>query len=118
MAYMLLVVEPRGQREARSEAEGREAYASMEAWADSLQARGILQVCTSLRGDGEGKRVQIRAGERRLQDGPFTEAREMVGGFFLLDCASFEEALDLAAECPAAAWASIEVRETGACYLR
>jgi hypothetical protein len=40
----------------------------------------------------------------------------MVGGFFLLNCATREEALAIAAECPAAAWASVEVRATGPCY--
>jgi hypothetical protein len=49
-------------------------------------------------------------------DGPFTEAKELVGGFFLLDVKTLEEALTLAGECPAAQWATVEVRETGPCY--
>ncbi|HEX7342270.1 MAG TPA: YciI family protein [Rhodanobacteraceae bacterium] len=118
MAYMLFVVEPRGQREARTETEGREAYAVMQAYADQLKARGVLRAYSSLRSDAEGQRLQIRSGKHSLHDGPFTEAREMIGGFFLVDCATREEALELAALCPAAAWASIEVRETGPCYLR
>ena len=61
-------------------------------------------------------RVQVRAGERRLVDGPFSEAKEMVGGFFLIDCASQDEALVVAAECPAAAWATVEVRPIAPCY--
>lgn len=118
MTYMLLVNEPRGQREQRSDVEGRAAYASMEAYADMLRSRELLQAYSSLRGDAEGKRIQVRSGKRRVHDGPFTEAREMIGGFFLLDCASLEEALKLAAQCPAAEWATIEVRQTGPCYLR
>jgi hypothetical protein len=39
-----------------------------------------------------------------------------VGGFFLLDCATREEALRFAGECPACEWATVEVRETGPCY--
>lgn len=118
MAYMLFVVEPRGQREERSEAQGREAYAAMQAYAETLKSHDVLRAYASLRGDGEGQRVQTRAGKRQLRDGPFAEAREMVGGFFLLDGVTREEALDWAAQCPAAAWATIEVRETGPCYLR
>jgi hypothetical protein len=49
-------------------------------------------------------------------DGPFAEAKEMVGGFFLLDCATREEAVAIARECPAAEWATVEVRATGPCY--
>jgi hypothetical protein len=41
----------------------------------------------------------------------------MVGGFFLLDVATKDEALGWAARCPAAAWATVEVRETGPCFL-
>ena len=117
MAYMLLVAEPRGQRAQRTDAEGRTLYARMEHYADDLKARGVLRAYSSLRNDSEGKRVQIRDGKRNLRDGPFAEAREMIGGFFLVDCATREQALELAALCPAAEWASIEVRETGPCYL-
>ena len=117
MAYMLLVAEPRGQRAQRTEAEGRALYARMEHYADDLKARGVLRAYSSLRNDSEGKRVRIREGKRDLRDGPFAEAREMIGGFFLVDCATREQALELAALCPAAEWATIEVRETGPCYL-
>ncbi|MNT98770.1 YCII-related domain protein [compost metagenome] len=50
-------------------------------------------------------------------DGPYAEAKEMIGGFFLLTCDSREEALALAAECPAAQWATVEVRELGPCFM-
>jgi hypothetical protein len=52
-----------------------------------------------------------------LLDGPFAEAKEMIGGFFLLDVATREQALEWAARCPAAGWATVEVRETGPCFL-
>ena len=117
MAYMLFVAEPRGQREVRSDDEGRALYEKMLGYADDLKARGVLRAYSSLRSDNEGVRVQVRDGKRNLLDGPFAEAREMIGGFFLVDCATREEALELAALCPAAEWATIEVRETGPCYL-
>ncbi|MGH8110988.1 MAG: YciI family protein [Rhodanobacteraceae bacterium] len=114
---MLLVVEPRGQRGERTDEEGRAAYAQMLHYADDLKARGVLRAYSSLRNDSEGQRLQVRAGKRSLRDGPFTEAREMIGGFFLVDCATYQDALELAALCPAAEWATVEVRETGPCYL-
>jgi hypothetical protein len=117
MAYMLFVAEPRGQRAERTEEEGRALYARMERYADELKSRGVLRAYSSLRNDSEGQRLQIRGGKRSLRDGPFAEAREMIGGFFLVDCATREEAVELAAICPAAEWATIEVRETGPCYL-
>jgi hypothetical protein len=80
----------------------------------SLQARGLLLASDSLR--GSAARLSIRGGRQNVVDGPFTESKELVGGFFLLDCATREQALSLAAECPAAEWATVEVREVGPCY--
>ena len=60
---------------------------------------------------------QVRGGSSALLDGPFAEAKEMVGGFFLLDCKTKEQAVAIARECPAAQWATVEVREVGPCYL-
>jgi hypothetical protein len=60
--------------------------------------------------------VQRRDGRPQLVDGPFTESKELVGGFYLIDCESREQALQIAAACPAAEWASVEVREVAPCY--
>lgn len=117
MAYMLFVAEPRGQRAQRTEEEGRALYERMQRYAEDLKARGVLRAYASLRTDAEAQRLEVRAGKRTLRDGPFTEAREMIGGFFLVECATREEAVELAALCPAAEWAAMEVRETGPCYL-
>ncbi len=116
MAYLLLIVEPRGQRAARSEPAGRQAYEDMVAFGAGLTRRGLLLASHSLLSDEHGVRVQQRDGKSSVRDGPFAEAREMIGGFFLLDCASFEEAVAIAGTCPAAAWATVEVRETGPCF--
>ncbi|MEN4918060.1 YciI family protein [Achromobacter spanius] len=117
MSYLLLIVEPVGQRAQRTPDEGREAYAQMVRYAESLQARGLLTRAESLKSDAEAVRLRVRDGERQLMDGPYAEAKEMIGGFFLLTCDSREEALALAAECPAAQWATVEVRELGPCFM-
>lgn len=116
MSYMLLIVEPTGQRETRSEAEGRELYDVMLRFAGSLQERGLLVNAQSLRSDTRGVRVQVRDGTRTVVDGPFAETKEMIGGFFLLNTDDKAEALEIAAQCPAAEWATIEVRELGPCF--
>jgi len=117
MSYLLLIVEPVGQRAQRTPEEGRDAYAQMVRYAEGLKARGLLTQAESLKSESEGVRLQIRDGERSLVDGPYAEAKEMIGGFFLLTCDSREEALALAAECPAAQWATVEVRELGPCFM-
>ena len=117
MAYLLLIVEPRGQREARTEEEARGLYDEMVRFGEGLAARGLLRASESLRADQHGVRVQIRDDKPQLRDGPFTEAREMVGGFFLIDCATREEAIAIASACPAARWATVEVREVAPCHV-
>jgi hypothetical protein len=116
MSYMLLIVEPAGQRRARTEAEGRAAYESMVNFCDSLKAKGLLTLSESLKQDTLGARVKVRGGTTSVVDGPFAEAKEMIGGILLLTCKTREQAIAIAAECPAASSASIEVRELGPCY--
>jgi hypothetical protein len=116
MSYMLLIVEPVGQRRERTEDEGRALYDSMLKFSADLKARGLLTVSQSLRSDAEAVRVQVRQGKPTLTDGPFAEAKEMVGGYFLLTCKTKEDAVAIASECPAAQWATVEVREFGPCF--
>jgi hypothetical protein len=113
---MLLIIEPVGQRRERTEDEGRVLYDRMLRFAGDLQSRGLLIATQSLRTDAEGVRLQVRGGKRTMVDGPFSESKEMVGGYFLLNCEIKAEAVAIAAQCPAAEWATVEVREFGPCF--
>ena len=117
MNYLLLVLEPPGQRAARNGEQGQAAYDAMLGYAATLEAEGKLRGAESLLNDSKGRRVQVRTGQARAVDGPFSESKEMIGGYFLVDCATLDEATALAERCPAAAWAAIEVRPVGPCYL-
>jgi hypothetical protein len=81
-----------------------------------LQARGQLLAVESLGSQANAVRVQVRGGQAQVLDGPFAEAKEMVGGFFLVDCQTRAEAVTLARQCPAAEWCTVEVRSVGPCY--
>ena len=116
MTYMLLILEPTAQRQARTELEGRAAYDSMVRFAAGLKARGLLRATESLASHATAARVQTSGGKLQVLDGPFAEAKEMIGGFFLIDCSSFDEAVAIARECPAAQWATVEVRALAPCY--
>ncbi len=118
MAYLLLIHEPVGQRATRSRAEGEAVYERMLQFGRELRAQDKLMAAESLASlDAQAARLQVRGGKPVVLDGPFAEAKEMVGGFFLLNCATREEALAIAARCPAAEWATVEVRETAPCYV-
>jgi hypothetical protein len=117
MSYMLLIHEPVGQRAGRSEAEGRALYDEMLQWGAGLQARGVLRAGESLADQSRGTRVRMQGGRAQLLDGPFAEAKEMVGGFFLIDVPTRAEALAIAQSCPAANWCTVEVREVAPCWV-
>src|SRR3546814_11233020 len=79
-------------------------------WSSDVCSSDLLQDARSLKSEAEGMKLQVREGRQRLLDGPYAEAKEMIGGFFLLNCATREEAVAIAAECPAAQWRSEERR--------
>ena len=116
MPYLLLIHEPVGQRSTRGRAEGEAVYERMLRFAGELKQRGVLRAVESLTSQSDAARVKVSRGRPQVVDGPFAEAKEMVGGFFLLDCATRDEAIAIARECPAAEWATVEVRATGPCY--
>ena len=116
MAFLLLITEQPGDRD-QPRAIGQDRYDRMMRFSAALRERGVLRASESLRSpEDDGARLRVRGGTRIVVDGPFAEAKEVVGGFFLLDCASKDEALAIAAECPAAEWATVEVRKVGPCF--
>lgn len=116
MAYALLIFEEPGQRQTRSEAEGRDLYERMVRFSEELRGQGLLTVSQSLASDRAAARVRVQGQQTTVVDGPFAEAREMIGGFLLLTCETRAQALAIAHQCPAAQWATVEVRELGPCF--
>jgi hypothetical protein len=116
MSYLLLIVESPVQRSTRTRAEGEQVYERMLRFGQDLKSRGLLLASESLQSHAGAARVSVRDGRAQVLDGPFAEAKEMIGGFFLLDCETREQAVAIAAECPAAQWCTVEVRALGPCY--
>ena len=114
MRYVLLIHVPRERSETLSEAELRAGYDEMAAFGESLGEKRVAS--HSLRPDHHAVRVQQRSGVAKLIDGPFTETKEMIGGFYLLDCADMDEALAIAQRCPATRYGTVEVRACVPCY--
>ena len=116
MTYALVVIETPGQRSTRSEAEGHEVYGRMVRFSEELKRQGLLTVSQSLKIGASDARVKVHGDSIVVTDGPFTEVKEVIGGFFLLTCDTREQAIEIARRCPAAQWATIEVRELGPCF--
>ena len=94
-----------------------ELMAAMGRLSEEMQKLGKFEMGGGLLPTSQGHKVSMSGGKVSVTDGPFTETKEVVGGFFLLDCTR-EQALAAATECPAAEYATIEVREVGPCWER
>jgi hypothetical protein len=87
------------------------AVAAMMAYNGSLQKAGVLIGCDGLHPPSMGARVSFPGGKPKVVDGPFAEAKEVLGGYWMIDVASREEAIRWASRCPAGENEIIEVRQ-------
>ena len=67
---------------------------------EEMHKAGVLVAAEGLKPGGEGARIEVANGKRVVVDGPFAESKELVGGFYLVDVASLEEAIEWALRCP------------------
>jgi hypothetical protein len=87
------------------------AVSAMMKYNDALQKAGVLLALDGLHPPSAGARVSFRGGKPRVEDGPFAEAKEVVGGYWLIQVRSREEAIEWASRCPASDNEVIEVRQ-------
>jgi hypothetical protein len=76
----------------------------------SLREAGLLVNVKALRRTESATSVRVRDGDTEIIDGPFAVTKEVLAGFYLLECADLDEALALAARIPPASWGTVEVR--------
>jgi hypothetical protein len=87
------------------------AVAAMAKYNQALQQAGALLALDGLQSPAKGARVTFTGGKSHVTDGPFSEAREVVGGYWMIQVKSKEEAVQWARRCPAADSNVIEVRQ-------
>jgi hypothetical protein len=107
MKYMLLVY---ADENALNDAEREDCYRKSTQVAHEIQASGHYLAASPLQPTATATSVKVRNGKRLVTDGPFAETREQLGGFFLIDAKTLDEALAIAARLPMAQWGTIEVR--------
>ena len=88
------------------------------AYYKALVEAGVYVGANALEVPETGTTVRLREGKRRVQDGPFADAKEQLGGFTILELPSLDAALDWAARCPAASIGAVEVRPLSPEYRR
>jgi hypothetical protein len=108
MRYMLLIYNC--ERPEPGEPGFEEALAKVNAFAAECRRRNVWVAGDPLQGESTATTVQVRDGRTLITDGPFVETHEHLGGYYILDCATLDEVLELAESCPFAADGAIEVR--------
>jgi hypothetical protein len=106
--YMLLVYEEEVDAEAQGERERR--LPMLLELHKSLREAGLLVRVQSLRSTESATSVRVRAGETEITDGPFAVTKEVLAGYYVLECPDLDEALRQAARLPMARWGTVEVR--------
>src|ERR1700688_3554514 len=111
MRFMMLMI-PKGYEKAEPGAmPSAEAVAAMMKYNEQLQKAGVLLALDGLHPPSMGARVTFAGGKAKVTDGPFTEAKEVVGGYWMIQVKSREEAIEWATRCPAGDNETIEVRQ-------
>jgi hypothetical protein len=111
MRFMMLML-PKGYEKAAPGAmPDAKAVAAMMKYNESLQKAGVLLALDGLHPPSMGARVSFSGGKPKVTNGPFTEAMEIVGGYWMIQVKSKEEAVEWASRCPAADNEVIEVRQ-------
>jgi hypothetical protein len=77
---------------------------------ETMKQAGVLLAGHGLQDIDTARSVRVRAGKAETMDGPFAETKERLGGYYILECASFDEALRYAAMIPSAGFGTVEVR--------
>ena len=111
MRFMLLMI-PRGYESAApGTVPDAEGVARMMKYNESLQKAGVLLALDGLHPPSMGARVTFAGGKPRVTDGPFAEAKEVLGGYWMIDVKSREEAVQWATRCPGGENEIVEVRQ-------
>ena len=110
MQYTVLIYESPADIEGRDKPEGEAYLAAWRAYHKALVEAGVYVTGAPLKPVATATTLRLKDGRRQVQDGPFAEAKEELGGFMILELPSLDAALDWAARCPAAATGALEIR--------
>ena len=110
MQYMLLIFDDERVWGELSEEERGRLYAEYGTFTNELREAGALLTADQLQPSTTATLVQVRDGETLTTDGPFAETKEQLGGYYLIEAESLDEAIEWAAKIPSARGGTIEVR--------
>jgi hypothetical protein len=110
MHYLILIHSEERDPSTVEPEELRRVMGEYRAYSDALRAEGVARGGNALEPSSTARTIRVRDGERIVTDGPFAESREQLGGYYLVECASEEQAIDVAARCPGSRYGTVELR--------
>ena len=110
MEYMILIYAEEKMLALMSEQEMKDMMAGYGTYTQALIDAGVMRGGSELAPVNAATTVRVREGKTLRTDGPFAETREQLGGYYIIDCASLDDAIHWAAQCPSSVNGSIEVR--------
>jgi hypothetical protein len=111
MQFMLIFKETTAEVARRDDPAAAPAYwGAWQAYVGALHGSGIVVSGNALQAPRTATHVRLEGGTRQVQDGPFADTHEHLGGYFIIETASLDVALDWAARAPSAGAGSVEVR--------
>ncbi len=110
MKYMMLIYETEKDFAARTNENRETFWAAWRAYHKTLVDAGVIVGGNALQPPSTGTTVRSKGGKRQVQDGPYADTKEQLGGFLILELPSLDAALDWASRCPAAATGAVEIR--------
>jgi hypothetical protein len=111
MRFMMLMIPKGYEHAAAGTTPDAKAVAAMMKYNEELQKAGVLLALDGLHPPSMGARVSFAGGKPKVTDGPFAEAKEVVGGYWMIQVRSREEAIEWACRCPGSENETIEVRQ-------
>src|SRR5205823_14674804 len=100
MRFMMLLPAPPEPLEKLTAAPNKEIVLAMRKYNEEIKKAGVLLLAEGLHATFKGFRIRVTGGRKIVLDGPFTEAKDVIAGFWLIQAQSHEEALEWAKRCP------------------
>ena len=111
MRFMMLLPCPPEPLEKLTAAPNKEIVTAMRKYSEEMTRAGVMLAAEGLHATSRGFRIKVSGGKKIVTDGPFTETKEVIAGFWLIQVKSKEEALEWAKRCPLPENGLIEIRQ-------
>ncbi|MDB5460321.1 MAG: PhnB protein [Caulobacteraceae bacterium] len=110
MQYMLLIIRDDAVMTQAAPEQRSQMMGAFMAYTQAMREAGVLVAGDALQPSSTATTVRVRDGQTQVLDGPYAEAKEQLGGYYLIEAPDLDSALSWAARCPGAAFGAIEVR--------